>query len=125
MKERPSEKLRVTSEPGGVVHVDVEARVVNAAIAAAMCGEIKREAQSSDGRPLLLFNLGALSKATPRAGFYAMRQIKQIDPRAIGFYGGRVPMRVFARAVLGLARFRTFRLFPDAAAARAWLAAVP
>ena len=113
--------LRVVAEPGGIVHVDVATRVVNRDVATAMCGAITQEAARDAGAPRLLMNLGSLSRATPGAGLYAMRQIKKLDPQAIAFYGGGAFMRMFARAVLRLARFRLYALFADEEAARAWL----
>lgn len=118
---RRAASFRITDEGGGIVRVDAAARLVNRALAEALCAEIDRVAAP---RPRVLMNLGALSKATPSAGRYAMRRLKDLDPSAVALFGGGRFMRAFARTVLRLSRFPRFGLFEDERAARAWLETV-
>jgi hypothetical protein len=68
-----------------------------------------------------MLDMGALSKASPAAGMYAMRSLKKLDLSAIALYRANGFMRSFARAVMRLARFRRFGLFRDETRARDWL----
>jgi hypothetical protein len=113
--------FRVVDDPAGIVHVQFEAPVMNKELSAGVCAEIERASARIPGRPLLLFNLSALRRSTPAAGFYAWRQVKRISPAAIAFYGGSRRLRRFARTVLRFAGFDAYGLFEAEAAAVAWL----
>ena len=66
-------------------------------------------------------DMGTLSKATPSAGLYAMRRMKQLDFSAIALFRANAFMRSFAQLVLRLARFRSYGLFGKELDARSWL----
>lgn len=111
----------VTGEEAGVVRVEAGARLVGKRTAVALCAEIERAAASHPGKPRLLIDLSALSRATPPAGIYAIRRMKALDPEAIAIFRANRFMRGFARVVMRLARFRSFGLFSEEREARAWL----
>lgn len=87
-----------------------------------LCTAIEAEAANCDGRPRLLFDLAALSRATPPAGWYAIRRLKALPVERIALVGANAFMRAFAGIVLRLGRFPQHRFFSDEAMALRWLA---
>jgi hypothetical protein len=112
--------FEVVDEGDGLIRATVSANIVRRPLAGALCRDIEHAA-ARHAEPRLAMDLGALSKATPAAGFYAMRQMKRLDPDAIALFRGNRFMRGFARLVMRLARFKDFELFADEASARRWL----
>jgi hypothetical protein len=121
--ETQRRSFRVEADPSGIVRVDIDARVIDRVGATAICAGIDRESARVSGRPLLLMNLGQMSRSTPAAGMYAWRQVRRIQPVAIAFHGGSALMRGIARSVLRLAGFEAYALFDDEESALAWLRA--
>src|SRR5207244_7710100 len=113
----------VAADDEGIVRVDIHARIIDREGAGAICAGIDRESARVVGRPLLLMNLGQMSRSTPAAGMYAWRQVRRIQPIAIAFHGGSKLMRGIARVVLRAAGFEAYALFEDEQAALAWLRA--
>lgn len=72
----------------------------------------------------MLFDLGALSRATPAAGWYAIRHLRSLPVERIALVGANRLMRGFAGLVLRLGRFPEHRFFADERAADEWLSAV-
>ena len=113
--------FRVEDDGSGVIKATVDAGWVTKPLAKALCADIEQAAARHPGRARLMLDMGALSKATPGAGMYAMRSLKRLDVSAIALYRANGLMRSFARAVMQLARFRRFKLFGEETKARAWL----
>ena len=113
--------FRVEDDGSGVIRASVDAGWVTKPLAEALCADIERAAARHPGRARLMLDMGALSKATPGAGMYAMRSLKKLDLSAIALYRANGFMRSFARAVMRVARFRRFALFGEETQARAWL----
>jgi stage II sporulation SpoAA-like protein len=116
--------FEVVGEEGGIVRVMVDGSLMRRSSAEVLCGAIESAAAGAPARARLLMDLGALSRATPAAGLYAMRRMKELDFEAIALYRGNGFMRAFARTVMRLARFGAFELFSDEDSARRWLAAM-
>jgi hypothetical protein len=113
--------FRVEDDDSGVIRATIEAGWVTKPLAEALCADIERAAARHPGRARLMLDMGALSKATPGAGMYAMRSLKKLDLSAVALYRANGLMRSFARAVMRIARFRRFKLFGEETQARAWL----
>jgi stage II sporulation SpoAA-like protein len=114
--------FRVEDDGSGVIRASVRGGWVDRPLAEALCTDIERAAKRHPGEARLLMDMGALSKATPGAGLYAMRRMKQLDLSAIALFRANGFMRSFAQVVMRLAGFRSYRLFGKEADARAWLA---
>jgi hypothetical protein len=112
---------RVEDDGSGLIRATVEAGWVTKPLAEALCADIEHAAARHPGRARLMLDMGALAKATPGAGMYAMRSLKKLDLSAVALYRANVFMRSFARAVMRIARFRRFELFGEETQARAWL----
>jgi hypothetical protein len=113
----------VASEDDGIVRVTVDGSLMRRSSAEALCAAIERAKADTRAPARLLMDMGALSRATPAAGLYAMRRMKKMNFGAIALYRGNRFMRGFARTVMRAARFGAFGLFGDEKAARRWLAA--
>ena len=118
-------RFRVTDDSDGVIRATVEAGWVTKPLAEAMCKDISDAAARHPGTARLMIDAGALSKATPSAGLYAMRSIKRLDLDGVALYRANGFMRSFARAVMRIAGFRRFGLFRGERQARDWLDAGP
>lgn len=114
------DRFNVTDEGGGIIRVDAETRLMRPPLAHAICDEVERLTASYDSFKILM-NMGAISKGTPSAGLYTLRQMKKYDMTALALFKANGFMRNMATVVLGLARFRNFALFDDEADARKWL----
>jgi hypothetical protein len=115
------ERFRVTDDEDGVIRATVEAGWVTKPLAEALCADIEKAAARHPGKARLMIDAGALSKATPGAGMYAMRSIKRLNLNGVALYRANGFMRSFARAVMKLAGFRRFGLFREEKQARSWL----
>jgi len=116
-----SDRFRVEDDENGVIRATVDGGWMTKPVAQAMCADIERAAAKHPGRARLMLDMGAMSKATPGAGMYAMRSIKRLDLSAIALYRANGFMRRFARTVMRLSRFRRFDLFQEESQARTWL----
>jgi hypothetical protein len=115
------ERFKVTDDADGVIRATVEAGWVTKPLAEAMCADIEKAAARHPGKAKLMIDAGALSKATPGAGMYAMRSIRRLDLDGVALYRANGFMRSFARAVMKLGGFRRFGLFRSEKQARDWL----
>lgn len=93
-------------------------------VAPEFCDAIQSTARET-GAGGLVMDLGSLSRATPPAGFYAMKALKTLPVERIALVGGNAFMRTFARMVLTLGSFPAFAFFDSEEAARTWAAAAP
>jgi hypothetical protein len=66
-------------------------------------------------------DMRALSRATPAAGLYALRQMRTFPVDRIALVGANPFMRAFATLVLRVGRFPRHRFFDTEADARDWL----
>jgi hypothetical protein len=114
------DRFEVTDEGGGIIRVDAESSLVRRSLAEAMCAEVDTVAGHYDGFKILM-NMGAMSKGTPGAGLYVLREMKKYDLEALALFRANAFMRRMAKTVLGLAGFRQFALFQDESEAREWL----
>jgi hypothetical protein len=114
------DSYKVTDEGGGIIRVDAETRLMRKPMAEAICHEVE-EAAAGYGSFKILMNLGAISKGTPGAGLYTLREMKRYDLTALALYRANGFMRRMAGVVLGLARFENFALFNDEGEAMEWL----
>jgi hypothetical protein len=112
---------KVTDEGGGIIRVDAETRLMRKPMAEAICHEVEEVAAGYGGSFKILMNLGAISKGTPGAGLYTLREMKKYDLAALALYRANGFMRAMAGVVLGLARFENFALFTDEGEAMEWL----
>ena len=117
--------FRVEDDEDGVIRATVDAGWMTKPVAEAMCADIEKAAARHPGTARLMLDAGAMSKATPAAGMYAMKSIKRLNLTGVALYRGNGFMRSFARTVMRLARFHRFGLFRDEAQARRWLADAP
>ena len=116
-----NDRFHVTDDDDGVIRASVDAGWVTKPLAEAMCADIEKAAAKHPGTARLMLDAGALSKATPGAGIYAMRSIRRLDLQGVALYRANGFMRSFARTVMRLARFRRFGLFREEGQARSWL----
>jgi hypothetical protein len=68
-------------------------------------------------------DMTSLSKATPKAGMYAMKRLRVLPLRRIALLRGNRFMRAFAAAVLTRGRFPEFRFFDREDVAVEWAGA--
>lgn len=120
-----AERFHVTDDEDGVIRATVEAGWVTKPLAEALCADIEKAAARHPGKARLMIDAGALSKATPGAGMYAMRSIKRLNLNGVALYRANGFMRSFARTVMRLAGFRRFGLFREEQQARTWLDEAP
>ena len=114
-------RFHVTDDDDGLIRATIDASWVTKPLAEAMCADIEKAAGRHPGKARLMIDAGALSKATPGAGMYAMRSIKRLDLQSVALYRANGFMRRFARTVMRLARFPRFGLFREEAEARTFL----
>lgn len=114
------DSFNVTDEGGGIIRVDAETRLMRKPLAEAICAEVEQVA-SRYGSFKILMNMGAISKGTPGAGFYTLREMKKYDMSALALYRANGFMRGMAGVVLGLNGFKNFALFTDETEAMEWL----
>ncbi len=112
--------FKVTDEGGGIIRVDAETRLMRKPMAEAICHEVTEVAGQYDQFKILM-NMGAMSKGTPGAGLYTLREMKKYDLSALALYRANGFMRKMASVVLGAARFSNFALFTDEDEAMEWL----
>jgi hypothetical protein len=115
------ERFTVTDDEDGTIRATVHAGWVTKPLAEAMCADIQKAAARHPGKAKLLLDGGAMSKATPSAGMYAMRSIKRLDLNGVALYHTNGFMRSFARTVMRAAGFRRFGLFREENQAKRWL----
>lgn len=116
-------RLHVGAGSDGIVVASATTSLLRKAMAIAFCACITRAAREH-GADGLVLDLGALSRATPPAGAYALHSLRQLPLRRIALVNGNPFMRAFAGAVLTLGRFPTFRFFADEEAAARWVRAL-
>jgi hypothetical protein len=114
------DRFEVTDEGGGIIRVEAESNLVRRSLAEAMCAEVDAVV-GSRGSFKILMDMGAMSKGTPAAGWYVLREMKKYDLEALALFRANSFMRGMARTVLGLAGFRNFAVFGDETEAREWL----
>jgi hypothetical protein len=115
------ERFTVTDDEDGTIRATVGSGWMTKPLAEAMCADIEKAAARHPGKARLMLDAGAMSKATPGAGMYAMRSIKRLDLKGVALYRANGFMRSFARAVMKLAGFRRFGLFREENQAKRWL----
>ncbi len=115
------DRFHVTDDEDGVIRATVDAGWVTKPLAEALRADIEKAAARHPGKARLMIDAGALSKATPGAGMYAMRSIKRLDLEGVALYRANGFMRSFARTVMRLTGFRRFGLFREETQARTWL----
>jgi SpoIIAA-like len=114
------DRFEVTDEGGGIIRVEAESNLVRRSLAEAMCAEVESVAGDRGGFKILM-DMGAMSKGTPGAGLYVLREMKKYDLEALALFKANGFMRGMAKTVLGLAGFRSFALFGEESEAREWL----
>ena len=102
-----------------VVGASARTAFMRYSLARPLCELIEDTARSHEADALVM-DMGALSKASPRAGAYAVRRLRQLPLRRIALVGGNGFMRAFAGTVLRLGRFPEFRFFTSSAEAVDW-----
>jgi hypothetical protein len=112
--------VSVESDSRGVIRAAAAVRLVRRPQAEALCGGI-RDSAAALASPRLLMDMRALSRATPAAGLYALRQLRTFPVDRIALVGANRFMRGFAAMVLRVGRFPTHRFFDEEGDAVAWL----
>ncbi|HEV3233310.1 MAG TPA: hypothetical protein VG329_02010 [Candidatus Dormibacteraeota bacterium] len=112
-------EYKVELDPAGVVMARSEVPLMTRRVAGPFCHDIQERAIEADARGLVM-DLDSLTRATPRAAFYAMRSMKRMAVHRIAFTGGNRFMLVLARLILTLGGFPEFRFFKDRPAAVDW-----
>lgn len=105
-----------------VVRGSVSVSLMRYPIAKPFCERIEELARR-DGADALVMDMSSLSKATPRAGLYAMRRLRQLPLRRIALLRGNRFMRAFASTVLSLGGFPEYRFFDSEETAVQWASA--
>jgi len=117
----PSPPFEVRIVPPGVIYSVSKVNLMRLHVAKPLCEAIA-EAASASGATGLAVNLDAISRATPSAGIYAMRELRRLPLQRIALIGGNPLMQKFAKVVLTLGRFPAFAFFSDAPSAIQWAA---
>jgi hypothetical protein len=117
-------RIEVSATPTAVVRAAAHVKLMSMEVASEFCDAIQDTARAADAVGLVM-DLGSLSRATPRAGIYAIRSLKQLGLGRIALVGGNPFMRVFSRLVLTLGRFPEFAYFDSDAAATSWAGEAP
>jgi len=115
-------RLDVRLAAPGVVRGSVSVSLMRYPIAKPFCENIEALALK-EGADALVMDMSSLSKATPPAGLYAIKRLKQLPLRRIALLRGNAFMRGFASLVLTLGRFPEFRFFDGEATAVQWASA--
>jgi hypothetical protein len=111
----------VEADHRGVIRATAAVKLVRRPQAELLCGGIRTSAAGLVA-PRLLMDMRALSRATPAAGIYALRQMRTFPVDRIALVGANRFMRAFAGLVLRAGRFPRHRFFDSEAEASAWLA---
>jgi hypothetical protein len=106
----------------GVVRGSVNVNLMRYPIAKPFCENIE-EIALREGADALVMDMSSLSQATPPAGLYAIKRLKQLPLRRIALLRGNAFMRAFASLVLTLGRFPEFRFFDNEETAVQWASA--
>ena len=117
-------RIEVTATPSAVVRAAAHVKWMSMEVAPEFCDAIQSTARATQAVGLVM-DLGSLSRATPPAGLYAIRALKQMKVRRIALVGGNPFMRAFSRLVLTLGWFPEFAYFDSEAAAISWAAEAP
>ena len=120
--DRDDPRLDVRLAAPGVVRGSVSVGLMRYPIAKPFCENIE-EIALRDGADALVMDMSSLSKATPKAGMYAMKRLRVLPLRRIALLRGSRFMRAFAAAVLTLGRFPEFRFFDSEDTAVQWAGA--
>jgi SpoIIAA-like len=112
--------VEVVASADGLILARARAGLVRQKQAQELCAGIESSASGHES-PRLLMDLRALSRATPAAGLYALRQLRTFPVERIGLVGANRFMRLFASLVLRLGAFPRHRFFDDEARALEWL----
>lgn len=118
---RAAGEIDVVDTGDGVIRASVEASFVRRDLAERLCTAIEDAARAYPSGAKLVMDMGALSKASPAAGLYAMRSMKALGLAKIALVGGNAFMRGFAKTVMTLARFRSFAFFSSEPGAIGWV----
>ena len=121
MPEPDRGPVSVEADDRGVIRASAAVRLVRRPQAELLCGGIRSSAAGLDA-PRLLMDMRALTRATPAAGIYALRQMRTFPVDRIALVGANPFMRAFANLVLRVGRFPEHRFFDSDAEAWAWLA---
>jgi hypothetical protein len=119
---RDDPRLDVRLAAPGVVRGSVSAGMMSSALARPFCESIE-DLALREGADALVMDMSSLSRATPPAGLYAIRRLRQLPLRRIALLRGSRFMRAFARAVLTAGRFPEFRFFDGEETAVQWASA--
>lgn len=120
MPERIRAAVSVRSDERGVIRAAAAVRFVRRREAEELCGGIRNSAAALEA-PRLMMDMRALSRATPAAGIYALRQLKTFPVDRIALVGANRFMRAFAALVLRAGRFPQHRFFDTEKEAEMWL----
>jgi hypothetical protein len=120
--DRDDPRLDVRLAAPGVVRGSVDVGLMRYPIAKPFCENIE-EIALREGADALVMDMSSLSKATPKAGMYAMKRLRVLPLRRIALLRGSRFMRAFAAAVLTLGRFPEFRFFDSEDTAVQWAGA--
>ena len=120
MSESDRAAVSVESDERGVIRAAAAVRFVRRPQAEALCGGIRDSAAELEV-PQLLMDMRSLSRATPGAGLYALRQLRTFPVERIALVGANRFMRVFAAMVLRFGSFPQHRFFDDEQDAVGWL----
>ena len=120
--DRDDPRLDVRLAAPGVVRGSVSVGLMRYPIAKPFCENIE-EIALRDGADALVMDMSSLSKATPKAGMYAMKGLRVLPLRRIALLRGSRFMRAFGAAVLTLGRFPEFRFFDSEDTAVQWAGA--
>lgn len=115
-------RLDVRLAAPGVVRGSVNVSLMRSALARPFCERIEATALR-DAADALVMDMSSLSRATPPAGLYAIRRLRQLPLRRIALLRGSPFMRAFAAAVLTAGRFPEFRFFDNEDTAVQWASA--
>jgi hypothetical protein len=120
--DRDDPRLDVRLAAPHVVRGSVSVGLMRYPIAKPFCENIE-ELALREGADALVMDMSSLSKATPKAGLYAMKRLRVLPLRRIALLHGNRFMRAFAAAVLTLGRFPEFRFFDGEDTAVQWAGA--
>ena len=122
MPTEPEKQLfEVKIIPPGLTHVTSYVPLIRLEVAMPLCAAVVDSARTAPIAALVM-DLAAISKATPRAALYAVRQMKIAPLRRIAFVGGNTFMHALATVVLTVARFPAFKFFSSEEKAIQWAA---
>jgi hypothetical protein len=120
--DRDDPRIDVRLAAPRVVRGSVSVGLMRYPIAKPFCENIE-ELALRNGADALVMDMSSLSKATPKAGMYAMKRLRVLPLRRIALLRGSRFMRAFAGAVLTLGRFPEFRFFDGEETAVQWAGA--